>query len=62
MSAEAAALKTVYTCAEFAAEILAGNHSAAWVRAKCNTGEIKTVGRRPHLIPRSEAERFINPK
>jgi hypothetical protein len=59
-----AALKNVYTPAEFAAEILEGNRSANWVRNECKkrTGGIKTVAARPYLIPQSEAMRFLGIK
>jgi len=54
-------LRNVYTCEEFAAEILCRNHTAQWVRIQCRAKRIKTVARRPWLIPQSEAARFINP-
>jgi hypothetical protein len=55
-------LRNVYSVAEFAAEILCGKRTAKWVRAQCRAKKIKTVTRRPYVIPMSEAQRFINPK
>lgn len=58
MSAE---LRNVYSVAQFAAEILEGHRSAEWVQDQCRAKKIKTVTKRPYLIPQSEALRFINP-
>lgn len=55
------ALRNVYSVAEFAAEILCGKRTVEWVQDQCRAKRIKTVTRRPYLIPRAEAERFINP-
>lgn len=60
-------LRNVYTCEQFAAEILCGQHHPDWVRGQCRRGMkkrggIRTVGKRPWLIPQSEAIRFISPK
>lgn len=55
-------LRTVYTSEQFAAEILGGNRTPQWVQDECRAKRIKFVARRPYLIPRSEAEKFINPK
>jgi len=52
-------LRNVYSVEEFAAEILCGKRGAEWVRIQCRTKRIKTVTRRPWLIPQSEAARFI---
>lgn len=52
-------LRAVYTTEEFAAEVLGGKRQAVWVRRQCARRRIATVGRRPFLIPRSEAERFM---
>lgn len=54
-------LRPVYTAPQFAEEILGGNHTARWVREQCRVFAIKSVGRKPLLIPRSEAQRFMNP-
>ena len=53
--------RNVYTVAQFAAEILCGNRSEEWVCDECRAKRIKTVARRPWLIPQSEAIRFTNP-
>jgi|GEM_PF-2195873 len=54
-------LRNVYSVAEFAAEILCGKRTEEWVQDQCRTKKIKTVARKPYLIPQSEAARFINP-
>ena len=54
-------LRPVYSAAEFAAEILDGKRSVEWVQDECRAKRIKAVGRRPWLIPQSEAIRFTNP-
>ena len=53
--------RNVYTVAQFAAEILCGNRTEEWVQDQCRAKRIKTVARRPYLIPQSEAVRFVNP-
>jgi hypothetical protein len=58
MNAPVLALRPTYTVDQFAAEALGGNRSLYWVRQQCRLGKIKTVGRRPFLIPQSEALRF----
>ena len=55
------AIRNVYSVAEFAAEILCGKRTVEWVQDQCRAKKIKTVAKRPYLIPRIEAERFINP-
>lgn len=57
-----ATLRNVYSAEQFASEILCGHHTAKWVQRECRFRRIKTVARRPYLIPQSEAVRFINPK
>lgn len=52
-------LRNVYTCGQFAAEVLCGNRSTEWVQDQCAEGEIKTVAKRPYLIPQAEALRFL---
>ena len=54
-------LRPVYSVTEFATEILGGHRTAEWVRIQCHSKRIKTVTKRPYLIPQSEALRFINP-
>ena len=54
-------LRNVYSAEQFAAEILCGHHTAKWVQRQCKARQIRVVGRRPYLIPQSEAARFINP-
>ena len=61
MTAAPVNLRPVYTTERFAAEVLGGNRKAVWVRRQCASRKIATVGRRPFLIPRSEAVRFISP-
>lgn len=56
------ALRNVYTAEQFATEILCGNRSVEWVQDMCRAKRIKTVARKPYLIPQSEAIRFISPK
>ena len=55
-------LRNVYTCEEFRTEILCGKRTAEWVQDQCRAKRIKTVARKPYLIPQSEAARFINPQ
>jgi hypothetical protein len=55
------ATRPAYSCEEFAAEILDGKRAAKWVRKQCRLKKIVTVGKRPWLIPNSEAQRFISP-
>ncbi len=52
------ALRSVYSVDEFAAEVLDGKRTPAWVRQECRRRRIATVGRRPWLIKGSEAIRF----
>jgi hypothetical protein len=52
-------LRPTYTVEQFTAEIIGGNRTQDWVRLQCRTKRIKTVSRRPFLIPRSEAARFL---
>lgn len=54
-------LRNVYSVAEFASEILCGKRTREWVQDQCRAKRIKTVARKPYLIPQSEAVRFINP-
>lgn len=54
-------LRNVYTCEQFAAEVLEGNRHPNWVRTQCQRKKIKTVAKHPWLIPQSEALRFIAP-
>lgn len=54
-------LRSAYSCEEFAAEVLDGKRKPAWVRKECRLRRIRTVARRPFVIPSSEAERFRNP-
>lgn len=54
-------LRPVYNSEQFAAEVLGGQRSARWVANECRARRIKTVAKRPVLIPQSEALRFINP-
>ena len=54
-------LRSVYSAEQFAVEILGGHHTAKWVQRQCRERRIRVVGRRPYLIPQSEAVRFINP-
>lgn len=61
MTAALPVLRPVYTTDQFAAEVLGGNRKAVWVRRQCAARKIATVGRRPFLIPQSEAVRFISP-
>ena len=58
---EGVALRPVYNSDQFAAEILGGQRSARWVSNECRARRIKTVAKRPVLIPQSEAIRFITP-
>jgi hypothetical protein len=58
----APALRNVYTCEQFATEVLCGNRSTEWVQDMCKARRIKHVARRPYLIPQSEAVRFITVK
>lgn len=53
------ALRNVYTCEQFAAEILCGNRSVEWVQDQCAAKKIKWVAKRPYIIPQSEAARFL---
>ena len=55
------ALRNVYSAEQFAGEILCGLHTTKWVQRQCKARRIRVVGRRPYLIPQSEAARFINP-
>ncbi len=57
----ARSFRNVYTVAQFATEILCGNRTEEWVQDQCRAKKIKTVTKRPYLIPQSEAARFINP-
>ena len=60
MSTEALTpLRNVYTAEQFAAEVLGGNLSAYWVREQVRAKKIKSITRRPVLIPMSEAQRMI---
>ena len=61
MTALPLTFRPTYTVEQFATEALGANRDPAWVRKQCRLGKIKTVARRPYLIPRSEAERFSNP-
>ncbi len=55
------ALRNVYSVEEFRSEVLGGHRTAQWVQQQCRKKRIRTVARRPYLIPQSEAARFINP-
>jgi len=55
-------LRPVYTAEQFAAEVLAGNRSREWVCDQCAQKRIKSVARKPYLIPQAEAVRFIEGK
>lgn len=55
-------LRNVYTCEEFAKEVLCEKRTANWVRNQCHAKRIKTVGGKPYMIPQSEALRFIAPE
>ena len=55
-------LRPVYTTEQFLTEILGNNRSPDWIRMQCRTKRIKTVAKRPFLIPQSEAKRFISPE
>lgn len=54
-------LRNVYTAQQFATEVLCGNRSTEWVQDQCakRNGGIRWVARKPYLIPRTEAERFL---
>jgi hypothetical protein len=54
--------RPTYTCAQFVAEILQGKRSVAWVQDQCRWKRIKTVARKPWIIPGSEARRFCGEK
>ena len=54
-------LRNVYSAEQFAAEILCGQRSVEWVQDQCRMRRIKTVARRPWMIPQIEAVRFVNP-
>lgn len=54
-------LRNVYSCEQFAAEVLGGLRTAKWVRGQCASRRIRVVARRPFIIPQSEAARFIAP-
>jgi len=59
------ALRPVYSAKQFAEEVLQGNRCARWVQDQCRFGynkKVKTAPGSPYMIPRSEAERFINPR
>ena len=51
-------LRPVYSVEEFRTEVLGGHRTAEWVRDQCRSKRIKTVTRRPYLIPQSEAVRM----
>ena len=53
------ALRNTYSVEEFRAEILGNHRTAQWVQQQCKAKRIKTVTRRPYLISRVEAERFL---
>lgn len=55
-------LRLVYTPTQFAEEVLGGNRTPKWVRQQIRIKRIKAQIGRPHLIPRSEAERFTGTK
>jgi hypothetical protein len=55
----APALRPCYTAEQFAAEILCGNLSAEWVRDQIAARKIKALTKRPILISRGEAMRFL---
>lgn len=54
--------RNVYTTEQFRTEILCGNRSLEWVQDECKARRIKTVARKPFLIPQSEAIRFVSPR
>lgn len=54
-------MRKVFSCEEFAAEVLEGKRTVEWVRDECRVRRIKTVRARPYLIPQSEAWKFIHP-
>lgn len=60
MTATALQLRNVYTCEQFAAEVLCGNRHPNWVRDQIKKRKIKAMGGKPYMIPMSEALRFIN--
>lgn len=55
-----APLRNVYTCEQFATEILCGNRHPNWVRNQIKAKKLKAVSAKPYLLPQSEALRFIN--